>query len=215
MIDTLTRFSGYKDERFSDLALRQHGAFLVNDKLPFEVTIVNQTDAVVRGPEKNFYLAVIDEFRYYAEHICRFYSENGDLIAQFAEKDIFTVPIDSLQPSQFYIDQQKKEVLQTAILSEDDIIVPVIAMGERFVVLDGHTRLSLAADLGLERVKVYLGTPFEAIFDFVNEAIDRKITTIADLEVVPHDCYEENWYSFCDQFWQNKQLSQSENDNKK
>lgn len=74
----VNRVNTYLDDRFLKKVLNQHGAFLVGDD-PYEVEIVSKTDAIIRGKNSNFYEAVIDEFRFYAEHITNFWDETNNL----------------------------------------------------------------------------------------------------------------------------------------
>ena len=67
----VNRINTYTDSRFSKKVLNQHGAFLIGDE-PYEVEIVSKTDAIIRGKNPNFYESVIENFRFYAEHITNF-----------------------------------------------------------------------------------------------------------------------------------------------
>lgn len=51
----IRRINNYSDSRFSEKVLKQHGAFEAD---------------------------VIEEFRYYAEHITKFYNESGQTVAE-------------------------------------------------------------------------------------------------------------------------------------
>ena len=46
-----------------------------------------------------------------------------------------------MQPSQFYVRAEKLKAVQTFIGKPEDVVVQVIPYGDRFVSLDGHTRL--------------------------------------------------------------------------
>lgn len=76
----IQRINAYDDVRFSERVLKQHGAFVINDELLCEVEIIGTCEAIVHGAVEEFYNEVIDEFRFYAEHICRFYNEKNELI---------------------------------------------------------------------------------------------------------------------------------------
>ena len=58
----IQRIDTYADSRFSECALFQHGCFLVEGK-PYEIEIISDFEAVVRGEEKEVYLKIIEEFR--------------------------------------------------------------------------------------------------------------------------------------------------------
>ena len=58
----IQRIDTYADSRFSECALFQHGCFLVEGK-PYDIEIISDFEAVVRGEEKEVYLKIIEEFR--------------------------------------------------------------------------------------------------------------------------------------------------------
>ena len=62
----IQRIDTYADSRFSECALFQHGCFLVEGK-PYEIEIISDFEAVVRGEEKEVYLKIIEEFRFYPQ----------------------------------------------------------------------------------------------------------------------------------------------------
>ena len=94
----IKRIDSYTDCRFSQVALRQHGCFLVND-VPYEVEIVCRNNAIVKGANSSIFSKVIDEFRFYAPHISRFYDEDGNIIKEFERKNIFKIDLTQIQPS--------------------------------------------------------------------------------------------------------------------
>ena len=88
----VNRINTYTDSRFSKKVLNQHGAFLIGDE-PYEVEIVSKTDAIIRGKNPNFYESVIENFRFYAEHITNFWDESNNLVKTYpaVEKGIQNV----------------------------------------------------------------------------------------------------------------------------
>ena len=104
----IKRIDSYADERFPQQALWQHGAFEAGgEAVWFE--IVSEYEAVVHGrgcPQ------LIEEFRFFAEHITVFYDENGAMLAQFPRVETFPVKISDIQPSQFYVDEEKLEAVR-------------------------------------------------------------------------------------------------------
>lgn len=116
----------YKDQRFSGNVLLQHGAFLVNGKEPYEVEIVSDHAAVVRGSNSEFFDQIIEEFRFYAEHISQFYNTDGKLIKGYEDVKRFMVPLEEIQPSQFYVDALKKKAVESFVNEGADVIIPLI-----------------------------------------------------------------------------------------
>ena len=200
----IERINAYDDSRFSEKVLKQHGAFVINDTIPCEIEIVGNCEAVVHGGVQEYQDTVIEEFRFYAEHICKFYNEEQELIKEFEPVETFRIRIEEIQPSQFYVDEDKIEAVKTFITSPKDIIIPVMKENGKYISLDGHTRLAAAIELGYDEVIAFCTEAGDYIFDFVNEAKKRGIHTPYDLKKVPHEEYEVVWNQFCDEFFTEK-----------
>ena len=196
----IKRIDTYDDARFSDKVLSQHGAFLVNDSLLYEIEIISQTEAIIRGCDK-FYEEVIEEFRFFAEHITIFYDEQGNVVKEFAKIPIFDVKIEEIQPSQFYVDITKKQEVSKFVCTEEDIIIPLVKYGDKFISMDGHTRLAVAIDKGFKEVKGFLAKSEDWLYEFANEAEKRHVHSPYDLETLTHEEYEVKWNRFCDEFF--------------
>ena len=174
----IKRINTYSDSRFSPEALRQHGCFLV-DGTPCEVRIVAADTAVVTGcPEKHL-AALIESFRFNAPHITRFLDAQGQLLTQLPLVETFPVRLRDIQPSQFFVDEEKLAAVRTFVHRAEDVIVPVARHEGRFISLDGHTRLLLA---------------------FAAEAAKRSVHAPADMTVLSHSDYQVQWNAFCDAF---------------
>lgn len=198
----IQRVNTYSDARFSKRVLMQHGAYLVNGELPFEVEITDDISAVVRGQQSQFYEAVIEDFRFYAEHICKFYNESGQLIKEYEPVELFDVRLSDIQPSQFFIDQEKKAAVASFAVTADSIVIPLVKSEERYISLDGHTRMAVAIALGIDRVKGFITQTDEYIYFFVNEAKKRGIYTPYDMQELSHEEYAIKWNQFCDTFFE-------------
>lgn len=196
----IRRINTYCDARFFPTVLRQHGAFLVDGE-PYEVEITEKDSAQVRGPKSELYVLLIEEFRFYAGHICRFYNENGELVADFPPVELFTVKLSEIQPSQFYVDEEKLQAVRTFLFSPEDIVIPVIRWENRYVSLDGHTRLAAAIDAGYDRVSAFIEESDGSILGFVEEAKKRGIFSPYDLQRVSHAEYDVVWNQFCDDYF--------------
>lgn len=68
----ITRINSYDDKRFSQIVLNQHGAYLVDDE-PCEIEIVSKDTALVSGKNPSVHEELIEEFRYHAPHVCKFF----------------------------------------------------------------------------------------------------------------------------------------------
>ena len=125
------------------------------------------------------------------------------MVIEFPPAQIFTVMLDEIQPSQFYVDEEKIAAVSSFIEKPDDIIIQVLPpYGGRYISLDGHTRLYYAVMKGWKSVRAVIGTPGGWDEGFVAEAKKRNIHTPRDLMLVSHSEYEEKWNRFCDQFFE-------------
>ena len=117
----IKRIDGYTDSRFSQTALNQHGAYLI-DNDPYQVEITDFSSAVICGKNPSLYKALIEEFRFHAPHIFKFYDAHARLIAEYPAPALFDLPLESIQPSQFYVDEEKLKAVQTFICKPEDIV---------------------------------------------------------------------------------------------
>lgn len=102
----IKRINTYNDSRFSQNTLNQHGCFLA-DGIPYEIEIISEREAIVKGEKSDVFLPLIDEYRFFTPHITRFYDEKGDIIKEYPDADIFELNLEQIQPSQFYVDSSK------------------------------------------------------------------------------------------------------------
>lgn len=205
----IKRVDEYQDSRFSQKVLHQHGCFLVQGT-PYEVEIVSAVSAVVRGPDQSVYPQLIDEFRFYAPYITRFYDERGDRIAEYPPVLRFPVLLSQLQPSQFYVDRDKVAAIASFVRSWEDIVISVMPVGDRYIALDGHTRLYYAVSMHWDRVYAVCHTVDDSIHDFVQEAKRRGITCPQDLQLLDHGEYDLQWNQYCDVYFSKIAASQED-----
>lgn len=200
----LVRINTYDDPRFSPTVLRQHGCFLADGE-PYEVEIISSSDAVVRGKARSDLKPLLEEFRFYAPHITRFYDAQGNLLQAFAPVELLRIPLEQIQPSQFYVDEDKLAAVRTFVTGPDDIIVQVSPWEERYISHDGHTRLFLAASSGWKSVRATVVETGEEILDFVREAQRRKIRCPGDMTLLNHQDYQKLWDGYCDDYFAAKE----------
>lgn len=197
----ITRINTYNDPRFSRDVLNQHGCFLVDDQEPYEVEIISSCEAIMRGRDPEKYSEIIEEFRFFTPHITIFYDSTRNIIAEYPSENLITIPIADIQPSQFYVDEDKVDAIRTFIHDWEDIIIQVIPYGDRFISADGHTRLYYAVQMGWKQVRGVRSDTDAYIHDFVKEAIAREIHSPKDLQLLSHEDYEVKWNQFCDDFF--------------
>lgn len=200
----IERLDTYQDTRFSQAVLNQHGCFLVDD-IPYEVKIVSENEAVIFGGEAARFSEVIEEFRFYTPHITVFYDKNHNVVKEYPRAKLLTIPLRDIQPSQFYVDEEKIAAIRDFIRVEDDIIIQVLKHGERYISLDGHTRLYYAVMMGWTKVRAVEETSGDYIYGFVEEAIKRNIHSPYDLQLVTHEEYEVKWNKFCDNYFSHRE----------
>lgn len=196
----IERINTYQDTRFSQTALNQHGCFLADGE-PYEIEILSSREAVIRGREEGVYPEIIEEFRFFTPHITMFYSENHTIIQEFPPAEFLTVSLKDIQPSQFYVDKDKIAAIESFIRSGMDIVIQVCKKEDRFISLDGHTRLYYAVQMGWTEVRAVEASSGAYINEFVEEAIRRNIRSPYDLQLISHKEYEEKWNKFCDNYF--------------
>lgn len=201
----IERINTYDDNRFPPEVLLQHGAFVVNGNLPYGVEIIDECSAVVHGEYPEYYAQVIEEFRFYAEHITRFYDEKRNLLREYDGVHTFWVDFREIQPSQFFVDREKEEAVASFVQKEEDIILPLIRYDGRYVSLDGHTRMAVGIRKGFTKGKGFLTQCGEYIYGFVDEARKREITSPYDMEELSHEEYEIRWNRYCEEYFQEKE----------
>lgn len=196
----IKRIHSYKDQRFSDKVLLSHGCFLVED-IPYEVEIISDFEAIIRGAKREWYVKVIEEFRFYTPHITRFIDDCGHVIKEYPKVPLLTLFLDQIQPSQFYVDEDKLAAISTFIYQPEDIIIQVMPFEDRYISLDGHTRLYYAVMKGWDTVRAIKVVSDDYIYGFVKEAKRRSILSPKDMVLVSHEEYVEKWVRFCEVFF--------------
>lgn len=194
----IKRIDNYTDNRFSRTALLQHGAYLVDGE-PYELEITAHDRAVIRGKDPSVYPALIEEFRFHAPQVSLFYDEEGGLLAEYPRAELVTVALRDIQPSQFYVDEDKLEAVGSFIRSADDVIIQVVPRENGFISLDGHTRAYLAVQRGWKAAKAVVSETDDWVWAFVNEARKRGVLSPADMKLVSHAEYKVLWDDFCDE----------------
>ena len=196
----IKRVTEYNNPLFSEIVLKQRGAFLIDEE-PYEIEIISSDSALVRGKNRENFKKLIEYFRYYSPHILNFFDENDKKIISFEKKSVLTLEVDKIQPSQFYIDEDKVNALENFIKNSKDIVIQVVKSDEGYICVDGHTRLFIAFLKNFKTVHV-IETEFDNDTNyFVSPAKKRNIFTIKDLKLVSHSDYKKLWLNFCDSYF--------------
>lgn len=200
----IERINSYTDPRFPQEILNQHGAFIADGKYPCSFRITDETSAEVDYHDYSQIAPLIENFRFYAEHITSFRDKSGNIIAEFPKVNIFSLSTDLIQPSQFYADEDKVKAVSGFIRSGTDIVIPVMKKDGRYISLDGHTRLYYAHTQGWKTVRAFEAEVNGYVLEFVEEAKKRGVISVEKMELLPHSEYEIKWNKFCDDFFASK-----------
>ena len=120
----MIRVNNYTDSRFSANVLAQHGCFLMDEE-PYEVEIISDSEAIVRGTNRDYYEELIEQFRFFTPHISIFYDTCKRIVKQYEKAEIIEVALKDIQPSQFYVDMDKVNAIKTFIHKANDVIIQV------------------------------------------------------------------------------------------
>lgn len=176
---------------------------IIHDKEYYYEFIINNIEAKIKCNDTKFINDAINEFRYYNLYITTFYTENREFYKAFDPVFSFKLPINCIQPSQFFIDNDKLDIIEN-YMDEDKIYLPVCILDDEYVLLDGHTRLYAMYKNYNKLVNVYIDKPFEGINDFIYIAKENNIFKISNLQVLSHEEYDKLWNGFCDEYFGRK-----------
>jgi hypothetical protein len=116
-------------------------------------------------------------------------------------RNLFTMTVSSIQPSQLYISAEKlKEVMQKHPLELKPI--PVKKLDGKIIFTDGHTRALAHFLHDIKEIKVYWDEDdldWQAYKICVSWCEKENILTIADLKnrIIPSEEYEIKWLKRC------------------
>lgn len=133
------------------------------------------------------------------------------IVKEYPQVQLLTLRLDQIQPSQFFVDEDKIAAISSFIHKPQDIIIQVLPNEDRFISLDGHTRLYYAVMKGWECVRAVVEPSDDWAYKFVSEAQKRGIYAPNDMTLVSHAEYEEKWNRFCDDFFADDVVKQNGN----
>lgn len=200
----IKRIDSYNDPRFSKEVLEQHGGFIVDEKYPCSFKIISSDTAEVDYHDYSYITPIIESFRFFAEHINKFCDKSGKVISSYKPVEVKKILLEEIQPSQFYVDEDKIKAVGSFIKSMDDIMIPVMLNPKttnRYISLDGHTRMYYSFLQGYKSIRVFESETNDYVFRFADEAVKRGVRSVSDITVLPHSEYEIKWNKFCDDFF--------------
>jgi len=172
--------------------------FFSEDKAHKYFFEINGREATLRTNTNQYIAQAIEEFLFYSGFVTIIKDKDGNILHNRTIPQPYWLEIAKIQPSQFYINQQKLNSCKKWIKSPQDIFIPIAIKDDKAISLDGHTRLKAAIDFGYTSVLVYPDDYDDTIFHFVDEAVRRKISSAYDMEVINSDEYKTKWDKFCD-----------------
>lgn len=132
----------------------------------------------------------IDFFRKYNKNVVRLYNEDRSFFKAFDDIFTFKLPLDILQPSKFFIDQDKYNAIEK-YLENETFTLPVCIIDDEYVLLDGHARVKYLLDNYVKMVDVYLDEAPPEVSNFVYIAKENNIFKVKNMEILPHEDYLE------------------------
>lgn len=120
------RIDDYKNLGIDQAICDQHGVFMMNDMTISKVEIISQDSAIVHVENIDNLNELLDEFRFYAEHITNFYNDKHELLKKYPHKNLMEVDILTLQPSQFFVSEEKVNTVSSFVNTSKDVVVPII-----------------------------------------------------------------------------------------
>ncbi|MCL2015852.1 MAG: ParB/RepB/Spo0J family partition protein [Defluviitaleaceae bacterium] len=173
-----------------------------NKKSTYFFEIRGQTAVLsTSATEKTFIQAAIQEFLLYSNFIHKICDVQGNVLMQKPPQKLQLVEISKIQPSQFYISQQKLADCQNWLVSEKAVYIPIMGRGGKLIALDGHTRLKAAANLGFAKIFVYEDFSEDYILDFVAACENRHIYSVFDMTVLNGEEYNLKWLKYCAEYF--------------
>lgn len=164
---------------------------------------IHKNQALIITNDIKYIENAIDEFRKYNFNITTFYTKDKCFYKSFDEVFTFKLPINIIQPSQFFINEDKLLNIENN-LDFDDITLPVAIINDEYVLLDGHTRLYYLYLNNIKMVNVYIDSYDSYIKDFIYIAKENNIFNIEKLTKLNNEDYEKYWIGFCNSYFENK-----------
>lgn len=178
----------------------------LNESIRYDFEIMNHKEAILHTKAELCPKEVIEEFLFYSGFISQIKTVNGEFIYHQPPKNVMKQPLDCIQPSQLYVNEEKLKRLLTWINDPRDIIVPVIQLNEQYVSIDGHTRLKAAELLGFHEIYIYLDDFEVYIEDFVHFCQNEQKYSIYDLSIISDEEYQIKWCTFCEAYFKERTL---------
>ena len=177
--------------------------FFADDKVSKYFFKISGQEATLFSNTDRYISQAIDEFLFYSSFVLSVKDKDGRNLRTRTQNEPCLCEISKIQPSQFFINEEKLYNCKKWIKCPEDIFIPIAIKEGKNIALDGHTRMKAALDLGYTSVYVYPDEYDETIFHFVDVAEKRKINSVADMEIIGDGEYKIKWDKFCDDLFEN------------
>jgi GNAT superfamily N-acetyltransferase len=119
------------------------------------------------------------------------------------KNEIIWIEAEKLQPSQFYINEEKLILLEKEFNIDIFEPIPIKRLGQDMVMTDGHTRTTYLIQNGYKCIPTIEESDildWEAYIINVNDCKERGVKSAFDLLhcIVPNDFFKLNWDNYCD-----------------
>lgn len=186
----------YKDLFDTDTINKNLGFIVENEEEIFKYVFrINETHAQLEFTNEKYIEDVISEFKFYNGFVDKIYSKSGKILAEFPKKEFIKKEILDLYPSQLYLNKRKIKNISKWINNEI-VYIPVKKVKGNYYILDGHSRLFVLLEKGINKVYIYEEECESWIFKYIDLCQENKVFSINDLKLLNNKEYEEKWIKF-------------------
>ena len=159
------------------------------NKFYYEFEIYNE-EALIKYNSILHIKEAINYFRKINKQIIIFYNKDRSFYMAFDKIFTFKLPINILQPSKFFIDEEKLEVCRK-YLEDKPITLPVTIIDDEYVLLDGHARARFLLENDYKMVDVYMDEENDFTREYVYIAKENNLFKVSQMQILSHEDYLE------------------------
>lgn len=165
-----------------------------NDTYYYEFEKQNNI-AYVKYDNPDYLEIVVEEFRNAYEYVNIIKSKDDSFYAEFDKVFTFKLPIECIQVSQLFLNENRIDKLDT-IIDPDNIHLSVKILNDKYVLIGDHHLLYSLKSIGQRMVNVFINTTLdnsliEAINNLTYVLKEQNISSIDKCELVNEKTYNE------------------------